>query len=198
MTSCSGSIRARATSGGASSSSGDSGSCTWRTGSCTRTTDQGHRPAPRRHRARARSRCLSAHGPTVASVEALFFAKDPQAAVQARTRARGRAARVRARRPGASTSTRPRVVKRAVTGSGRADKSQVAQMVRVVLGLVRALRPPTPPTRWRSASCTTCGRMPAARGGLAGGPGVPPEERGRTACYGHAISHGSCPLVQCA
>ena len=34
-----------------------------------------------------------------------------------------------------STSTPPALVKRAVAGSGRAEKAQVAQMVRVVLGL---------------------------------------------------------------
>jgi crossover junction endodeoxyribonuclease RuvC len=77
---------------------------------------------------------LSAHGPTVAAVEALFFAKDPQAASKL-GHARGVALLVCARAGLAIHEYPPTVVKRAVTGSGRADKSQVAQMVRVVLAL---------------------------------------------------------------
>jgi crossover junction endodeoxyribonuclease RuvC len=80
---------------------------------------------------------LSAHGPTVASVEALFFAKDPQAASKL-GHARGVALLVCARAGLAIHEYAPALVKRAVTGSGRADKSQVAQMVRVVLALPSA------------------------------------------------------------
>jgi crossover junction endodeoxyribonuclease RuvC len=80
---------------------------------------------------------LSAHGPTVASVEALFFAKDPQAASKL-GHARGVALLVCARAGLPIHEYAPALVKRAVTGSGRADKSQVAQMVRVVLALPSA------------------------------------------------------------
>jgi crossover junction endodeoxyribonuclease RuvC len=81
---------------------------------------------------------LSAHGPSVASVEALFFAKDPQAASKL-GHARGVALLVCARAGLAIHEYAPALVKRAMTGSGRADKRQVAQMVRVVLAL------PAPP-----------------------------------------------------
>jgi crossover junction endodeoxyribonuclease RuvC len=80
---------------------------------------------------------LSAHGPSVASVEALFFAKDPQAASKL-GHARGVALLVCARAGLAIHEYAPALVKRAMTGSGRADKRQVAQMVRVVLALPAA------------------------------------------------------------
>jgi crossover junction endodeoxyribonuclease RuvC len=89
---------------------------------------------------RALLEVLSAHGPTEASVEALFFAKDPQAASKL-GHARGVALLVCARAGLAIHEYAPALVKRAVTGSGRADKHQVAQMVRVVLALSAAPPP---------------------------------------------------------
>lgn len=83
---------------------------------------------------------LTAHAPSVASVEALFYAKDPQAAAKL-GHARGVALLVCARAGLAVHEYAPALVKRAVAGSGRAEKSQVAQMIRVVLGL-----PSLPPT----------------------------------------------------
>jgi crossover junction endodeoxyribonuclease RuvC len=80
---------------------------------------------------------LSAHGPSVASVEALFFAKDPQAASKL-GHARGVALLVCARAGLAIHEYAPALVKRAMTGSGRADKRQVAQMVRIILALPAA------------------------------------------------------------
>jgi crossover junction endodeoxyribonuclease RuvC len=72
--------------------------------------------------------------PTVASVEALFYAKDAQAAAKL-GHARGVALLVCARAGLDVHEYPPALVKRAVAGSGRAEKSQVAQMIRVVLGL---------------------------------------------------------------
>ena len=83
---------------------------------------------------------VAAHAPVVASVEALFFAKDPQAAAKL-GHARGVALLVCARAGLDVHEYAPALVKRAVAGSGRAEKSQVAQMIRVVLGLPEA--PPT-------------------------------------------------------
>jgi crossover junction endodeoxyribonuclease RuvC len=83
---------------------------------------------------RALLEVLSAHGPSVASVEALFFAKDPQAASKL-GHARGVALLVCARGGLAIHEYAPALVKRAMTGTGRAEKNQVAQMVRVVLAL---------------------------------------------------------------
>src|SRR5579859_6943796 len=80
---------------------------------------------------------VQAHAPTAASVEALFFAKDPQAAAKL-GHARGVGLLVCARAGLEVHEYAPALVKRAVAGSGRAEKSQVAQMVRVVLGLASA------------------------------------------------------------
>lgn len=74
------------------------------------------------------------HVPSVASVEALFFAKDAQAAAKL-GHARGVALLVCARAGLEVFEYPPARVKRAVAGSGRAEKGQVAQMIRVLLGL---------------------------------------------------------------
>jgi crossover junction endodeoxyribonuclease RuvC len=80
---------------------------------------------------------LRAHTPDEASVEALFFAKDPSAAAKL-GHARGVALLVCARAGVAIFEYAPAREKLAVAGHGRAEKSQVAQMVRVVLGLPAA------------------------------------------------------------
>ena len=80
---------------------------------------------------------VAAHAPSVASVEALFYAKDPQAAAKL-GHARGVALLVCARAGLDVHEYAPALVKRAVAGSGRAEKSQVAQMIRIVLGLPSA------------------------------------------------------------
>ncbi len=86
---------------------------------------------------RALVEVVSAHTPVEASVEALFFAKDPQAAAKL-GHARGVALLVCARAGLAVFEYAPARVKLAIAGNGRAEKSQVAQMVRVVLGLQAA------------------------------------------------------------
>lgn len=77
---------------------------------------------------------VAAHVPTIASVEAMFYAKDASAAAKL-GHARGVALLVCARAGLEVFEYPPATVKRAVTGHGRAEKSQVAQMVRVILGL---------------------------------------------------------------
>lgn len=77
---------------------------------------------------------LEAHGPTAASVESIFFDKNVQSAVKL-GHARGVALLVCARAGLSVAEYAPALVKRAVAGNGRAEKSQVAQMIRVVLGL---------------------------------------------------------------
>ena len=74
------------------------------------------------------------HRPIEASVEAIFFAKDAQAASKL-GHARGVALLVCARAGVEVHEYAPARVKLAVAGHGRAEKAQVAQMVRVVLGL---------------------------------------------------------------
>jgi crossover junction endodeoxyribonuclease RuvC len=83
------------------------------------------------------ARVIEEYGPAEASVESLFFAKDAQAAAKL-GHARGVALLVCARSGLPVAEYAPALVKRAVAGSGRADKAQVAQMVRVLLGLTEA------------------------------------------------------------
>ncbi len=76
------------------------------------------------------------HKPTHAAIEDVFVNRDPRAALKL-GQARG-AAMVALAAAGLPVGTYPpAVVKRAVTGSGRADKSQVGRMVRALLGLER-------------------------------------------------------------
>jgi len=79
-------------------------------------------------------RVLEEHAPTHASVEGLFFAKDAQAAAKL-GHARGVALLVCARAGLPIAEYPPARVKRTIAGGGRAAKGQVAQMVRVILGL---------------------------------------------------------------
>ncbi len=82
-------------------------------------------------------RVILAHAPTHASVEGLFFAKDAQAAAKL-GHARGVALLVCARAGLSVAEYAPARVKRTVAGAGRADKEQMAQMVRVILRLHEA------------------------------------------------------------
>jgi crossover junction endodeoxyribonuclease RuvC len=82
-------------------------------------------------------RAMEAHRVTCASVESLFFAHDAQAAAKL-GHARGVALLVCARQGLAVAEYPPARVKRTVVGHGRADKAQVAQMMRVLLGLPAA------------------------------------------------------------
>ncbi len=77
---------------------------------------------------------LARYAPTHASIEGLFFAKDAQAAAKL-GHARGVGLLVCARAGLPIAEYPPARVKRTIAGGGRAGKDQVAQMVRVVLGL---------------------------------------------------------------
>ncbi len=81
---------------------------------------------------------VTTYEPTQAGIEGLFFAKNAQSAAKL-GHARGVALLVCARAGLAIAEYAPAQVKRTVAGGGRADKNQVAQMIRVILGL------PTPP-----------------------------------------------------
>ena len=72
--------------------------------------------------------------PDQASIESIFFHKDAQAAAKL-GHARGVAMLVCARAGLVVAEYAPARVKRTVTGSGRAEKSQVALMMRALLGL---------------------------------------------------------------
>ncbi len=77
---------------------------------------------------------IERHRPDEASIESLFFAKDAQAAAKL-GHARGVALLVCSRSGLRSFEYPPAQVKRTVAGTGRAEKAQVAQMIRVILGL---------------------------------------------------------------
>jgi len=78
--------------------------------------------------------------PLQASIETLFFAKDASAAAKL-GHARGVALLVCTRMGLESFEYAPARVKRTIAGAGRADKAQVAAMIRVVLGLTVVPRP---------------------------------------------------------
>lgn len=111
---------------------------------------------------------LRAHTPTAASVEALFFAKDAQAAAKL-GHARGVGLLVCAREGLAVHEYPPALVKRAVAGSGRADKAQVAQMIRVVLGLRAA--PPADAADALAVAVTHLQQMRLPAAGIRGAAG---------------------------
>lgn len=79
-------------------------------------------------------RIISEQRPALASVEELFFHKDPQAAAKL-GHARGVVLLALGRAGVPLREHAPARVKRTLTGNGRAEKAQVAQMVGAILGL---------------------------------------------------------------
>ena len=77
---------------------------------------------------------VAEHAPLEASIESIFFAKDASASAKL-GHARGVGLLVCARAGLAVFEYPPARVKRTVTGAGRADKAQVAHMIRIMLGL---------------------------------------------------------------
>jgi crossover junction endodeoxyribonuclease RuvC len=80
---------------------------------------------------------LAEHRPDAVAVEDIFFARYPQAALML-GHARGVALLAAAQAGLQVAAYPPAVVKRAIVGSGRADKTQVARLVGTLLGF-RAL-----------------------------------------------------------
>ncbi len=78
---------------------------------------------------------IGAHEITVVAIEQAYVAKDPHAALVI-GHARGVAMLIAARAACTVVEYPPSVVKKAVAGTGRADKAQVSAMVRAILGLV--------------------------------------------------------------
>lgn len=83
---------------------------------------------------------IARFAPMEASIESLFFAKDASAAAKL-GHARGVGLLVASRAGLAVFEYPPARVKLTVTGAGRADKAQVAHMIRVMLGL--SVTPPS-------------------------------------------------------
>ncbi len=82
---------------------------------------------------------IAAHRPDAGAVEAIFFSKDPQAAAKL-GHARGVALLVLARAGLTVGEYPPTLVKQAVVGTGRADKHQVAMIVKTMLRLPELAR----------------------------------------------------------
>ncbi|MFP6683341.1 MAG: crossover junction endodeoxyribonuclease RuvC [Polyangiaceae bacterium] len=81
---------------------------------------------------------VSAHAPSCAAMETIFFGKNAQSAVKL-GHARGAAMVVLARAGLTIGEYQPTLVKRAVVGAGRASKEQLA---RLVTALLRLPKPP--------------------------------------------------------
>ena len=77
---------------------------------------------------------LAQHAITVGAIEQAYVAKDPHAALVI-GHARGVAMLMAARAACTVVEYPPSVIKKAVAGTGRADKAQVSAMVRAILGL---------------------------------------------------------------
>jgi crossover junction endodeoxyribonuclease RuvC len=77
---------------------------------------------------------IAQHHPDVGSVETLFFHRDPQAAAKL-GHARGVVLLCLSRAGVDVAEYAPARVKRTLTGHGRAEKAQVAQMIRALLSL---------------------------------------------------------------
>jgi len=103
---------------------------------------------------------LEEHRPTEASVEGIFYAKDAQAASKL-GHARGVALLVCARAGLPIAEYPPARVKRTVAGGGRAEKHQVAQMIRVILSLAELPAPDAADAL--ALAVTHLSQMPAAQ-----------------------------------
>lgn len=79
-------------------------------------------------------RALAQHAPAVVAIEQAFFHRDAHAALVI-GHARGVAMLMAARAHVTVVEYPPALVKRTVVGNGRAEKAQVAAMVRAILGL---------------------------------------------------------------
>lgn len=78
--------------------------------------------------------------PQIAGVESLFFTKNISSAIPV-AQARGVVLLTLEKHGIIAEEYTPQIIKQAVVGAGQADKEQVTQMVRIILGLEEAPRP---------------------------------------------------------
>ena len=83
---------------------------------------------------------ILAHRPESAGIESLYFTKNVTSAIPV-AQARGVVLLAFARHGVPAREFTPQQIKQAVVGNGQADKEQVMQMVRVVLGMTSVPRP---------------------------------------------------------
>jgi crossover junction endodeoxyribonuclease RuvC len=103
--------------------------------------------------------------PREAGIENLFFAKNITSALPV-AQARGAALLLFAEKALPAGDYSPLVIKQAVVGHGRAEKNQVQEMVRLLLGLKEIPRPDHAADALAAAICHAQMRLPAARLGL--------------------------------
>ncbi len=80
------------------------------------------------------------HGPDEAGVETLYFAKNASSALPV-AQARGVVLLALARSGITAAEYPPQAIKQAIVGQGRADKDQVQNLIRMLLGLAEIPRP---------------------------------------------------------
>jgi len=95
---------------------------------------------------------VTTHRPDCAAVEAVFFARNVQSALQL-GQARGVALLALAEEGLEVVEYSPREIKQAVTSYGQADKGQVQEMVRLLL---RLPQPPQPPDAADALALAIC------------------------------------------
>jgi crossover junction endodeoxyribonuclease RuvC len=83
---------------------------------------------------------LELHHPTIAGIESIYFTKNVTSAIPV-AQARGVVLLALEQYGVPAEEFTPQVIKRAVVGTGQAEKEQVIQMVRIILGLSEAPRP---------------------------------------------------------
>lgn len=110
---------------------------------------------------------IAEYDPEEVAVEELFFNKNVRTALQV-GQARGVVLLAAAESGLAVAEYTPLQVKQAIVGYGRADKQQVQQMVRVVLGLADVPRPDDAADALAVAICHIHARQVAQRFGQAG------------------------------
>ncbi len=135
-------------------------------------------------------RWLSEHRPDAVAVERVFSQHNVQTVMG--TAQAGAVAIVSAARAGLPVGTHtPSEVKAAVTGSGRADKAQVATMVRRLLRLADNPRPPDAADALALAICHVWREGAAARLAAAGGRVRRPPSVRRAARTGRSTAIGA-------
>lgn len=83
---------------------------------------------------------IRTHNPHMAGIEGLYFTRNVTSAIPV-AQARGVVFLALSRNDVPADEYTPQQIKQAVVGNGQADKEQVMQMVRVVLGMSTAPRP---------------------------------------------------------
>lgn len=83
---------------------------------------------------------LTTYRPNMAGIESLYFTKNVSSAIPV-AQARGVVLLALAQHGTPAQEYTPQVIKQAVVGSGQADKEQVSQMVRIILGMSEVPRP---------------------------------------------------------